>query len=196
MQPEALNLNFKGDRTYIQGGDIYNAVVRIATRSGDPAFVSSIAFRHFARHDCDVVWDKPAPSDSLVAQGRIAKKTADQAFWVMESTRPASGRVDFDEQRLLAPAVSHGEEIVLERRSGYTPIEEIIALTKRLNYELAPDIPGKWVFGQLNAKGPFPDDYSSLAVRRTAEVPRRFSVNRIVIDGAEAGDIRFIVGNP
>jgi hypothetical protein len=114
----------------------------------------------------------------------------------VESGRSALGRYEFDEDSLLAPAISNGEEIILRERSGYTPIEEIIALTKRLNYELTPDITGKWVFGQLNVNGPLPGDYSSLKICRTSEVVGRFSVNKIFIDDDAVGDIRFIVGEP
>ena len=102
----------------------------------------------------------------------------------------------YDEDGLVAPAVREGNTIALRGRSQFTPIEEIIALTKRLNYELTPDVDGKWLFGQLDLDDTLPEEYSSLQITRTNVVGTRFSVNTIEIDGARFGDIRFIVGSP
>jgi len=132
----------------------------------------------------------------LVAQGRASHADKDRSFWIVESQQPATGRYDFDEDSVVAPAVRDGEEIVLEKRSNYTPIEEVIALTKRLSYELSPDIDGKWVFGQLNLSCALPNDYSSLRISRVSEIAGRFSVNNIFVDNHNVGDIRFIVGSP
>ena len=101
----------------------------------------------------------------------------DRTFWIVESLAPVTRRYRFDEALLVAPGVRDREEIVLEKRSIHTPIEQIIALTKRLNYELTPDIDGKWVFAQSNLNCALPDKYSSLRVRRVNEIADRFSVN-------------------
>ena len=196
VQSQKLNLKFKGDRTYIHGSDIYNAVDRVVGKDNDVCYLSHLAFRRFARRDCDLLWAKPPQGESLTAQGRVRHSDTDRPFWVVESSEPAAGRYDFDEASLVAPAVRDGEEIVLEKRSIYTPIEEVIALTKRLSYELTPDIDGKWVFGQLNLSCALPNDYSSLTIRRIREVAGRFSLNNIIIDNDDVGNIRFIVGAP
>ena len=96
----------------------------------------------------------------------------------------------------MLPGVIDDEQIVLEIRSAFSPIEELIALTKRLNYELTPDIDGKWVFGQMNLKCGLPDEYSQLRITRNCIVSGRFSVNDIKFDSKHVGDIRFIVGTP
>ncbi len=196
VKMQQLDLKFKGSRTYIQGGDIFNAVGRFAREADITSYVSHLAFRHFARQDCDLVWDRPELTEKLIAQGRVTSADNSRAFWVMESSRPSAGRYPYDEESVVTPAIREGEEILLRNRSMYTPIEEIIALTKRLNYELTPDIDGKWLFGQLNLRQALPDEYASLVIRRKSEVAGRFSVNAIEVDGHCIGDIRFIVGAP
>lgn len=193
---QQLNLKFKGDRTYMHGSDIYNVVDRLVRETDVASYISRLAFRRFARRDCDLLWDKPASNANLFAQGTASLSDGNRSFWVIESDRPAAGRYPFDEDSVVAPAVRHGEQIVLEKRSIYTPIEEIIALTKRLSYELMPDIDGKWVFGQLNLRCALPDEYRKLRITRKSEVAGRFSVNDIEIDDNQVGDIRFIVGAP
>jgi len=196
VQSQKLNLKFKGDRTYIHGSDIFNDVDRVAGKNNDGCYLSHLAFRRFARRDCELLWVKPSPGKPLVAQGSVRHSDTDRPFWVVELHEPAAGRYEFDEAGLVAPAIRDREEIVLENRSIYTPIEEIIALTKRLNCELTPDVDGKWLFGQLNLSCALPSDYSSLRIRRVREVAGRFSLNDIIIDSNNVGNIRFIVGAP
>ena len=196
MQNQKLKLKFKGDRTYIHGSDIFNAVERIARQDDDESYLSQLAFRRFARQDCDLFWTAPPQGTELIAQGRVCQSGTDRSFWIAESNDPAAGRYEFDEASLVEPAVRNDEEIVLKDRSIHTPIEEIIALTKRLNYELTPKVDGKWVFGQLKLISALPSDYSSLKIRRVIEVAGRFSVNKIIVDDRDVGDIRFIVGAP
>jgi hypothetical protein len=196
MSVERLNLGFKGERNYTHGSDIFNAINLSLGRRKPPAWVSHLAFRNFARRDCELHWNKPGDECHLVAQGSAKFPDGVRPFWVVESLKEAAGRRPFDEERLVAPAVSEHSSIVLRGRSEYSPIEEIIALTKRLNYELAPDVDGKWVFGQLDLDDALPKDYSSLRITRTNLVGHRFSMNTIDIDGARFGDIRFIVGSP
>ena len=196
MDRQQLNLKFKGDRTYIQGGDIYNAVDRYVRETDAGAYISKLVFRTFARQECDLLWDRPASTETLIGQGIASHADSNQQFWIIESTRPAAGRYPYDEDSIVNPALSDGEQIILETRSVYSPIEEIIALTKRLSYELTPDIDGKWVYGQSNHCCSLPDEYSKLRITRKSAVPGRFSVNDIEIDANRVGDIRFIVGAP
>jgi hypothetical protein len=192
----ALGLGFKGDRTYIQGGDIYNSIAAIISIAEPSAFVEHLAFRQFARRDCDLVWERPDGTAVLIAQGRADSAVGKRPFWVIESQRDPVGRRPFDENSITDAAVSDGNEIWTERRSVYTPIEEIIALTKRLAYELTPDVEGKWVFGQIDLGGALPEAYGKLGIVQTSLIAGRFSVNQIRMDDTEIGSIRFITGAP
>jgi len=192
----ALSLGFKGERTYIQGGDIYDAVTAGIREVDESSYVEHLAFRQFARGDCDLVWHKPDAGKRLVGQGKVSFAGDRRPFWIVESSREAVGRRTFDEESIVQPAVSDGQRITLRVRSAYTPIEEIIALTKRLAYELTPDVEGKWVFGQLDLRSAIADDYQELSIWQKNLIAGKFSVNEIEIDGACVGNIRFIVGDP
>jgi len=69
MDPQKLNLRFKGQRSYIQGPDIFNAATRKLHEADAEAWVSMLAFRRFARLDCDLVVAKPQAEAHMVAQG-------------------------------------------------------------------------------------------------------------------------------
>ena len=194
MKHQALNLRLKGDRTYVHGSDIFNAAAEVIRDSEYDGYLAHLSFRHLGRRDCDMLWRRPDAAAILVASGRMSG--AGRAFWIVESTRPVGGQYDFDEDALVAQTIIEEAEIRLERRSQYTAIEEVIALTKRLSYELEPNISGKWLFGQLNLKETLPGDYSTLVIRRKSGIPGRFNVNEVIVDQRSVGDIRFIVGDP
>lgn len=194
-----LNLRFKGDRAYLQGGDIYNAVNNLAGELAGKAeaYVSKIAFRRFARQDCDLLGEEPRDKTALIASGTITIEQQPSAkFWIIETDRPPIGRYDYDEPRIVSSASIHEKTIILRKRTPYTSIEEVIALTKALSYALAPDIDGKWLFGQLNLHHPFVDARNVLRIEQKAILANRFTTNAIYQDNAWIGDIRFIGGNP
>ncbi len=196
MQDETLKLRFKGDRRYVHGSDVFNAIDRVILGHDSSAFVAQLAFRRFARHDCELRWKQPPPADSVFAQGRVNVAGNLQPFWVVETTAEVGARYEFDEDGLLSASVVNGDAIELPEPTRHSTIEEVIALTKRLNYALTPDVDGKWVFGELKLNRSFPDDYRVIRIVRVNEMGGRFSVNRISIDGDAIGDIRFIVGKP
>lgn len=196
-----LPLSFKGDRKYLQGGDIYNAVSNIAAELiGVPgAFVEWIAFRRFARMSCEVSIEPPIEQSQIVSQARVrAPGTGSLDVWLVETTIPVTSRRPFDEAQLLAKASlgPDGRSASLPERSVYSPIEDVIALTKHLNYAVSPVVNGKWVFGQLDLAEPLSGDYRRLKIRLKQMIGGRFSVNEIIVDGHNIGTISFIVGDP
>ena len=82
MERQRLNLKFKGDRSYIQGGDIFNALDRLVQETDSAAYISLLAFRRFARRDCDLLWDKPVSTERLCAQGVVSLTDRKRPFWV------------------------------------------------------------------------------------------------------------------
>lgn len=195
-----LNLKFKGQRNYIQGGDIFNAINDLASQITDHkgAFVSNLAFRRFAKNDCDLYLDHPGDNKSYVARGNIADSQGGvrQRFFVFESDRVPAGRYDFDEDAIVKHALLEGQKVILQGRTAYTPIEEAIALTKAFHYKVFPAPAGKWVFGQLDLVRPFSLTRRSLWIGLEAAKAQRFTVSKIFEDDEFAGDIRFIVGEP
>ena len=192
----ALNVGFKGTRNYIQGGDIYNAIDACVRATRSESYIQHLAFRHFARRDCDLLWTEPKADVTLIGQGRSVFGEEQRRFWVSESSRDAAGRRPYDEDSIVRSSTIEGRQITLTHRSVYTPIEEIIALTKRLAYHLAPDVDGKWVFGQLDLTQRIPETYDKVVIRQKKVLASRFSVNEIVVDDNTIGSIRFIVGDP
>lgn len=194
-----LNLQFKGDRNYLHGSDMYNTVTRlVSVFANDPsAYVNKIIFRHLARLDCNLLMEPPVESIHLIANGtyRLADGS-DAPYWVVESERPVGGRYAFDEDAIVSSALFDDRLILMTQRTAYSPIEEIIALNKALNYRLMPKVPGKWLFGQLTLKHALHKDYQKIKISMRSAIKGQYSVSDIDIDEKPAGEIRFVVGQP
>lgn len=197
-----LQLSFKGERTYLHGSDFFNMLTEMApemTGSVD-AYVDRLVLRHFARTACKLDTLPPTDRSREVAYARFRmpgdQRTAEG--WIVETGAVITGRRPFDEELLLSGATldREGRTVRLLARSIYTPVEDVIALTKKLNYAMSPLSTGKWVFGQLDLSEPLPDGYRELEIRMKNLIENRFSVNDIYIDGRRIGAIRFIVGTP
>lgn len=198
---KALHLCYKGNREYLHGSDIFDALSVMADEltGGVGAFIERITFRRFARLSCDVTTEPTADPSRIVCQARLRVPGSESVdVWIVETANPVTSRRPFDEEQLLARA-----SLGCDRRSarfpgrgGYSPIEEVIALTKYLNYAVSPEVNGKWVFGQLDLVESLPANYSILEIRIKSLVGGRFSINEILTDGHSIGTIRFIVGKP
>jgi hypothetical protein len=197
--PMPLNLRFKGERNYLQGGDIYNALNCLAPGiAGCPdAYLCHITFRNLCKNDADLYMYQPEAHERVIGTGIIAaKEDLSVRVWVVESERPVAGRYAFDEQRIVSPAIITGKRITLRHTTVYSPVEDIIALTKELTYELFPVAQGKWVFGQLDINRPFLNEHHVISIEQRSSFAGRFTVNTIFQNEAPIGEIRFIVGQP
>lgn len=193
-----LTLMFKGDRDYIHGSDIYNSLCETASERYEQGYVSSIVFKCFARNQCWLSFQPMEGSGELLATGKMLEKgEIAHDFWLYESSEPVVGRYPFDEEAIVREAAVDTDRKRISRAecASYSPIEQIIALTKKLSYSLCPKVDGKWVFGQLNLHTPL-SAQGGLEITQRSALSGRFSINDIVQSGLPVGSIRFVVGKP
>lgn len=191
-----LALGYKGQRTYLQGGDIFNAINTWASSACGPiAFISRLSFRQIARTACVVTMQEPVGSSMGHGQLMVAGK--EKSFWLVETGEHILDRYPYDEEAVVAAL-----QVNVQAREGVlpvvtaTPIEEVIAVTKRLNNEVARLTSGKWLFGQLHLEQPLTRDGRTLRIAMRSLLANRFSVNDIYYDDELIGNIRFVVGQP
>ena len=190
------NLKYKGSRTYLQGGDIFNALVDTFSKLGS-GYLSKLMFKSFARNQIEVLLHKPENCVLVLGNG-VWKFTngAEQKFWFRETEEPVKESYSFEEETITAVATLTDLGIRLASQNAYSTIENIIALTKRLSYALTPDVDGKWLFAQIDLEQALPEGWGSMQIEQKLCIANSFSRNRITIDGQEVGEIRFIGGQP
>ena len=189
---------FKGNRQYLHGTDFYRfSQQQLATSCPDFSHISSLSFRSFATHQCSLSLTIPGEADISPCKGEAMTQTGEKVpFWWLQTDEPVTERYAFDEERAVHGAIINDvkESISTAVQYEYSTIEMVVALTKALHYAFAPNVEGKWVFAQLNTAAALPDSYSSLQICLKNYIPNRFSVSQVLINGAEIGTIRFIVG--
>lgn len=191
-----LNFQFKGDRNYNQGGDIFSLVDDCCASFGFR--VSSLAIKKFTKNNLELFIDESsAPenaSGSIVASGKLFGKSGGfHDFFLRDTDIPVKGRREFDEDSIVDKALIDGSGIFLNELTDYSVIEHVIALTKKLSYTLSPLKKGKWVFVQLQLSAPLPPKASNIGIVRESCVADKFSRNRILINNSPYGEIRFAV---
>ena len=191
---KSMELSYKGSRNYIQGSDIYNAInAYMLEKFG--GYLSRLAFKRFARNQIELVVSHPSTSDNILAHGIWLPSHGDRIqFWLRETDQPVIQSYPFDEGAIIEQAFCNVDSICAFKSNDYTLIENIVALTKRLNYLLTPNVDGKWLFGQLGLEREPPTDWNEIKVTRFKIIGNSFSRNRISIDGSDLGEIRFIGG--
>jgi len=194
---KSLHLQFKGDRTYLQGGDIFNAVSELA-RSLHHGYVSRIAFRRLATHVLVVVDELPESGIDPVADITVSSRTDNAAmarWWLVETNEPVQGRHAYAEH-LIAQACEvdkQARSLSKLRDVNFTLIEEVVAAHKVLCNTLAE--PGsRWLFAQLLLSAPLDGDVSRIELTNTALLSGKMAASDLKLDGVKVGSIRFMRG--
>lgn len=193
-----LEMKYKGNRNYLHGTDFFNDITDNLFARFSIGAIKKLSFKSFARNQCDLVLnERPGQDKHVVGNGIWRKSEGDEIkFWIVETDLPVLSRYPFDEDGLVAPSCIEGNTISLVAGNDYSAIENIVALTKKLNYALTPDVKGKWVFGQIDMVKPMPEVVDKFQITRTSERKGMFSCNQILINNEHVGEIRFIVGQP
>ena len=191
-----LDLKFKGSRNYLHGSDIFNSLVNMFARENG-GYLSKLVFKRFARHQIEVVLESPVDDSAYLGKGVWTEENgADFEFWLRETALPVTQSYPFDEEQIIRKARYFDKEICLDSLNNYSIIENVIALTKALNYRLFPEPRGKWVFGQINLGRKLVNSEKNILIEQITCIGESFSRNGITIDGQYHGEIRFIVGKP
>ena len=179
-----IPLRIKGTRNYIQGGDFFDGINSLLVEES----ILELSFRNFTLHECNLEKSK---GDNTIA----SLKTNCNQYYINETNSLVVDKVDYKEELMIENSYFYGEVINLDLFvKGFTTIEHIIALTKELNNTLDPLDCSKWVFAQLKLTHALPDKFESITICSEQRIPKKFSKNKITIDGENVGLINFIVG--
>jgi hypothetical protein len=150
VQPERFEFRFKGDRDYVHGTDMFNALV-----AAHPA--ASLHDIHFTIHGfvrtsgCDVyrARSREALGDLQDVKVRASFDFAGVMHWLAlkESSVPRlAGRYEYREERVTSLCDVRDHTITLRRRSPFTFIETVVAMNKHMHQTVFADAVGKWIF--------------------------------------------------
>ena len=197
-----LQLCFKGERDYLQGADIYQAVVdAIRGELREPVGGMRMAIRRFFGRQPDLLWmDSPEPSarpESAVVDYTVDLPARRSGGWLVESGRPVECRLLFDEARIALQCAYSDRRVGVAGELGFLPIEVLVAMTKQLHQRNLPAPTGRWIFTRIELKRLLRrSDASALSVTLEENLHNRLTRSSIVAGGEAIGSIYFSLTQP
>jgi hypothetical protein len=193
-----LELPFRGERTYLHGTDLHQAIVA-ALGEDLPAGPVSITFHSLLNQLPDLVCSTESLRhlrEDPTFRGEVRLGGGDTVLnaALMESTRPATERKICNENEVAAAAVvdETAKSATLEAGQIGNLIERIVFLNKHLHLKLLPHLSPKWLFARLELTAPLPAEpprQLSLVLKQV--LGNRFTRSDILFDGQRFGSISF-----
>jgi hypothetical protein len=189
IAPTRLELAFKGERDYLQGGDIFNALAALTGARDSVVLQMNKVMRH-ALDAVPVPEGGPAVEFNALFEYDGAGGRHSIAV-VEDGSAEVTSRKPYDEAAVVADARLSGERIFSPGPSETTFIERAIALNKvLLNARFAP-AKIKWWFARLELDR-VPISPRSAGVAFVASVGGRIAKSALEADGDACGFIYFL----
>jgi hypothetical protein len=196
--PTPLSLCFKGERDYLQGGDLYNAVIDVLAQRYVPIRNFHLAFHGFLLTLPDMYLmreeNRPLRATDAAADLRFkAGVDAEAMFgWLAPSSRPVDCRMPFDEDKIRRHCTISGQTVSIRRDTRFTAIEVAVSMTKHLHNERLPIHEGRWIFTKIELSRPLDKDAAHhLDITLRDNIHNRLTRSEMAVDGARVGHIYF-----
>ncbi len=193
-----FNFCFKGNRTYVQGGDIYNAIAKYLKASyGDAITHIEVLMHKLASHNMiGEVLDAGQPilsvSPTMICRFDIEGKT--KTLYLIETDTKVDCRYEFNEESIIRNShiLLDQKSITLLNETPYSPIEVVIALNKRLMQTLFDSEKGKWLVTRITLKRFLPESSdAAFTIALKQNLSYRLTYSTIMIGKEYYGGIYF-----
>jgi len=197
MHTPALEIGFKGDRSYLHGTDVYDAsLAALRACFSEAGGRVRYSFHAIARTALELRCGKAGAigerPERCVAEIHLGDGAAMVSGWIVETGRAVEGRTPYDEDAIGAACALEGQSIAMRKSTGHRPIEIAIAMTKRLHYALFPPATGKWMFTRLDIARPLqPADADGMAIAHKNKLGARLTRSDLRVREASLGSIYF-----
>jgi hypothetical protein len=195
---EQLNLNFKGERNYLQGPDILNETMLLLEQYHQPQKITKIefSFHKMARSGVELHDHKSADLGEHLAECTYLSGMEAHHVYLYESGNPVLGRYPYDEGLIckdfqIDVTAKRGS---LESNPAFTDMEIWIALTKALHQAVLSDVKGKWLF--VRARLPeykYTANYSERSLQIVSNFQNLLTRTKLFAHGNTVGEIFFSI---
>lgn len=193
-----LELPFRGERSYLHGTDLHQAIVA-ALAEPPPAGSVNLTFHHLLSHQPDLVLSRDSlqhlrEDAAFRGEMRWGNGTDLLHAVLLESGRPVTARKVCNEPEVAAAAVVDvaAKTAELKESAPGSPIERIVFLNKRLHLEVLPHLSPKWLFARLELVAPLaaePPEEFTITLRQV--LGKRFTRSEVTAGGRRLGFISF-----
>lgn len=188
-----LRLCFKGSRGYLHGSDIFNSLTSNLLEIFPDSFITNLLFRRFAKNQLCVFFDKIEDESKIIGHGNLKLKNKSiKKFWIKEIDDEVTSSYEFNEDLILSYTIINKNQISIINRDTFSLIENIIILTKKINYLICPLTNDKWIFSQIKLEKIFPNSWNKIDIILDKMKKKTYSESKIIIDNKNYGVIRFM----
>lgn len=190
MESFLLDLPLKGNRTYVHGTDLFDALVT-RTRPQPPL---SLRIHRIIK---GLVQVAPLPGQTNPAALFVSTigENKPHVLGLYEQPRDSQPRrVAFDEEAIAAGHSFHDQSVDMVHRSDASLIERWIVLNKLLHQRLLPNDRGRWMFTRIDLSN-LPVNVAQTDLRFKGRVGTRLTRVAIETDGSIVGDLYFSLVN-
>jgi hypothetical protein len=198
VEHSRLALCYKGDRDYLHGTDIYNAVVDHLSMQYpvNEAKAPYFIFHTFIRAECAMFIGAGADRDEVdgppVVEFGMSFGEKEVAGYLMETGQKITCRNPYDEDRIGQASIVKEQSVTIFEDTGFSAIEVAVAMTKRLHNALLPAPRGKWVFSKLELSRLLRnEDTIEMAISLKSNLNNRLTKSVLTARGEQIGHIYF-----
>lgn len=187
---ELLEFVLKGNRNYVQGTSLFNALVNAACHNGHMQGQINVTFKRML-HNPVCVLEQRAPKQSDAVISRITGLNGESlTLCINEANEIAvSVREEFDESAICRGAIVGSKYIVQHNPHHADKIELLVSLCKKMHQECLDDVK-KWVFSRYDGLFPIPEA-TKVELRIVKQVGMRLTCSDVLIDEEKIGEIYF-----
>ena len=181
---------FKGNRNYVHGTDIFNKLIELFGNELNGKKID-LSFHGIAKTNLDLIADKPA--EELIKFVFKYKDTTESCTWYgIENHKKIDCRYEYPEEKIYKLSVidKKAQRVSLENETGFTFIENIVALNKYLLQNLYNNLNGKWYFTRLQMES-IPFRSSPVALELQANFNFKLTKSAIFYNKKNIGYIYF-----
>lgn len=188
--PQTQKFFLKGNRDYVQGTSLFNAVVDTAKEEGCVEGTLNITFKRMIYNPLCVIEKRvPSAEDAVIAkiscEGRSSfVVTVNEAVKFAEADRQ-----EFDEPEVCRGSVTGYKRITQAQPHHDDGIELLVALCKKMHQECVSSSK-KWVFSRYDGQFPIPEQ-KKVELVITKQVGTRLTCSDVLINDEKIGNIYF-----
>jgi hypothetical protein len=192
MKKYSLEFCFKGSRNYVHGTDIFNKVIKQLKNEMLNKKID-LSFHGIARTNIDLVNEKP-DNEKLIkfAIKFINKDNKKEVMYGIENGKKIECRYEYPEENIynLSNLNLEKKEVVLNKDTSFSFIENIVALNKYLLVNLFSNAHGKWYFTRLQLKENIDSNYPLKLILK-GSFNLKLTKTEIFVDNKSVGFIYF-----
>jgi len=188
----SLSFKFKGNRNYVHGTDMFNALKNHV--DFNEATQIALTIYQILRNNADLHrlgGTEGIPKDA-VAVLRVKKEGNQEAYVLLGNSTPISDSYPYDEAIFRRICSISDKAISLKKNSPYSFIETVVAMFKKLLQTLYPNLQGKWLFTHIQLDS-FNEVSENLKIIHTHNLANKLMKGDILYGHKKLGQIQFVL---